>query len=400
MPHPILFLLGYLKLRIPAESAGAAVDIMGRASRIYRDFSFSDGWAFFECSLISARRTLSLLRQSGIEAEIYSRHGMPNLLWRYRHRYGIFAGAVIFLLITVLSSTVLWDVRVVGNVTADADDIKKELSACGLTLGMPIASIDTPTIETTVLIESDTIAWISINITGNVATAEIREAVPEPVENDYFSADVVAERDGVVEWFEDMGGNALVGIGDSVKKGDVLISGYYPEEEFVGERYTVARGKVFARTERDFSVSIPLTYDKKEYTGRKKCEKYIILFEKEVKIFGNSGNLYANCDTIDTIEYFELGRGVLLPFGVRTVEYSEYETVSAQRSRESAVELAYYRLRCLMADGVIDGMLTKKQIRADFREDSYELTCHAQYIENIARVVGTEERGPQTEGQN
>ena len=45
-----------------------------------------------------------------------------------------------------------------------------------------------------------------------------------------------------------------------------------------------------------------MKYDKKVYTGRKKIKKSLIFFEKEVKFFGNSRNLYASCDKIDVVE--------------------------------------------------------------------------------------------------
>ena len=115
------------------------------------------------------------------------------------------------------------------------------------------------------------------------------------------------------------------------------------------------------------------------------CFFCVSFFKKEVKFFENCGNLYGECDTIDTVEYFELPMGILLPFGVRTVRRLEYETVSAKRSRESAVELAFYILRCKMDGEVPEGNLMKKALSGSFTEKGYELTCRAEYIENIAR---------------
>ena len=68
-----------------------------------------------------------------------------------------------------------------------------------------------------------------------------------------------------------------------------------------GEALRLVRssGSVFALCEQDFCISVPMKYDKKVYTGRKKIKKSLIFFEKEVKFFGNSRNLYASCDKID-----------------------------------------------------------------------------------------------------
>ena len=388
MHSPLIFLLGYVRFRISHNDAARVVNILGRGGKIYRNFIFDGEYAFFECSFASYRSVYRICAEHGVKVEAVARRGIPYILYRYRHRYGVFIGAWLFVLITVLSSMVLWDIRIIGNSETDVEKIKADIRNCGLREGDLLFSINTPELENLVLIESDHVAWISINIIGTVAEIEIREEREEPQKEQFDYVDLVASRDGVIELFEQTRGNALVNIGDAVSKGDVLISGYYPADETVGERFAVAKGRVLARVKRDFSVSVPLEYEAKVYSEREKCEKFFIFFGKEIKFFGNSGNLYANCDTINTVDYFEMPKGVLLPFGVRTVRYMEYSTVGAKRSPQAAEELARYRLRCLMADGINDGILLRKNVRAVLKEDSFELVCQAEYIENIAERKG------------
>lgn len=390
MPHPLIFLFGYVRFSIPKDEAAEAVQIMSLAGKVYRNFSFIDEDALFDTPFFIYKKLLGIFEAHGLHATVESRHGLPHLAWKYRKRYGIFAGAILAAAMIVMSGMVVWNVRVVGNTSLDENQVKEALRKSGLDTGMWIWEIDTPVLENRILIENDEIAWISINIKGSLAEVEIREAVPEPPDEEMFSADLVATSDGVIEWFENTRGNSLVSAGDSVSKGDILVSGYYPADETVGERYTVAKGKVYARTVREFEVSVPLTYERKRYTGEQKSKKYLILFKKEVKIFGNSRNLWANCDTINTVEYFETPSGETLPFGVRTVRYAEYVTETVRRSEESAIELALYMLRCKMADGDIDGTLVKKEMSGEFRDGEYRLVCKAEYIENIAKVVERE----------
>lgn len=390
MPHPFIFLFGYVTFSLPKEEAAEAVELMSAMGRAYRNFTFSEDEACFDTSFFFHKRLLSVFQAHGLHAKVGSRHGLPHLAWKYRKRYGIFVGALISFVMIILSGMIVWNVRVVGNTSLDENQIKEALRKSGLRTGMWIWEIDTPVLENKILIENDEIAWISINIKGSVAEVEIREAVPEPPDGEFFSADLVAVRDGVVEWFENTRGNCLVEVGDTVSASDVLVSGYYPADESSGERYTVAKGKVYARTERVFEVSVPLTYERKRYTGEQKNKKYLVLFKKEVKFFGNSRNLWANCDTINTVEYFETPFGDTLPFGIRTVRYAEYVTETVKRSEESAIELALYMLRCRMADGDIDGTLVKKEIIGEFKDGEYRLVCKAEYIENIAKTVERE----------
>ena len=390
MLHPLRFLFGYVRISLPKDEAAEAVQIMALTGRTYRNFIFSGEEAIFDTPYFAYKKLIRIFDAHGIHAQIKSRHGLPCVAWKYRKRYGIFLGFAVSAIMMILSGMIVWNVRIVGNSRLDEARIKDALRESGLDVGMWIWDIDTPVLENKILIENDEIAWISINIKGSVAEVEIRESVPEPPDGNMLCADLVAASDGVVEWIEGARGNALVTAGDTVSAGDVLISGYYPADETVGERYAVARGKVYARTTRIFEISVPLTYERKRYTGEQKTKNYLVFFKKEVKIFGNSRNLWKNCDTINTVEYFETLLHDTLPFGIRTQRYLEYVTETVTRSEESAIELALYMLRCKMADGVFDGTLMKKEIIGEFVDGEYRLVCKAEYIENIAVTVERE----------
>ena len=390
MPHPLRFLFGYVRVSLPKDEAAEAVQIMALTGRAYRNFIFSGEEAIFDTPFFAYKKLLRIFDAHGIHSEVKSRHGLPHVAWKYRKRYGVFLGLAASAFMMILSGMIVWNIRVVGNSSLDEGQIKDALRQSGLDVGMWIWEIDTPVLENRILIENDEIAWISINIKGSVAEVEIRESVPEPPSEDMLCADVVALSDGVVEWIENARGNILVTAGDTVSAGDILISGYYPADDTVGERYAVAKGKVYARTTRYFEVSVPLTYERKRYTGAQKSKNYLVFFKKEVKIFGNSRNLWKNCDTINTVEYFETLSHDTMPFGIRTERYLEYVTETVTRSEESAIELALYMLRCKMADGVSDGTLVKKEITGEFVDGEYRLVCKAEYIENIAVTVERE----------
>ena len=386
MLHPLLFLVGYRRMRISRSYAGEVLNLCQHQGYVYRDFQFEGDCGYFLCSYRMAKKLMEACRDRGIPLAVEQDFGIPALLFRYRRRWGIFAGLALFLGIVFWSGQVVWSIRVDGNVELEEWEVIEQIELCGMGVGDRIRSLDTGIIENRVLIESDTISWISINMVGTVAQVEIREFIDE-CEKDppYVAANVVAERWGVIDHFEEVRGNVAVKIGDVVSERDLLIGGLY-DIEGGGIRYTCANGKVFARTERQFEEIIPLQYEKKEYTGRIKTEKYWIFFGKEGKFFGNRGNSNDSYDIINTIEYFELPGEVLLPVGIRTVRYVEYETVDAERTPAEAEELAYYRLRCEMENQIPEGELIRKRLTTSLDEDTYTLRCTANYIENIAQV--------------
>ena len=392
MWHPLLFWIGYERLRADRGYAGEIVNLCRTGGIFYRDFTFRGDYAEWICTLRHASRLREACRARGIPLVTAASCGLPALLRRYRRRYGIFAGVLLFCGILFCSGRVVWSVRVDGNRTLSDSAVIERLARCGLSVGDRIGELDTAIVENRVLIESDDISWISINLSGTVARVELREAIPYEESEDYAAANLVAARSGTVELFEDVRGNIAVKIGDTVAEGELLVGGLY-QIPTGGFRYTCARGRVLARTQRSFETEIPFRYEKKTYTGEVLVEKYLIFFKKEVKFFGNTGNCEGSCDTIDTVEYWELPGGVTLPVGIRTVRHRVYATQTAQRTPEEAMELAYERLRWQMESEVPQGNLLRKALSSELTDGAFILRCEAEYIEDIAQTQEIEIEG-------
>lgn len=378
------FLMGYRTLRIVASSAGEVMNLCRSRGFVYWNLRFCGEHICLDASPITAKKLLCACREHGISAVAENAHGLPSLLWRYRHRWGLAVGALCFAAIIFASSRVLWGIRVDGNSTVSDEEVLAELRASGLSLGCSLSELDTEVVENLVLIHSDEISWISVNLIGTVAHVELREVeeiVPE--EPTYDAANLVASRGGTIEMLEDVRGNVMVKPGDVVSEGELLVGGLY-DTAYGGLRYRCAGGKVYARTEYDFLVEIPKKTEQKRYTGRKKVEKSLIFFEKEIKFFGNSRNLPPTCDTIEMVEYLSFSDDAVLPFGIRTVSYREYELVETERSESEMLDAAYDALYEQMESEVPDGSLVRKRVTTEITDAAVVLRCRAEYLENIA----------------
>ena len=196
----------------------------------------------------------------------------------------------------------------------------------------------------------------------------------------------MASRDGQVEYLEIFSGVAAVSEGSAVRKGDLLISGVR-DSATEGFAVTRASGRVFAVTERQFAVEMPLAYEKKVEEKREKSEIYFIFFSKEIKIFKRDNPNGLNCDTIDTVEVSRLFGGVRLPFGIRTVSTVAYETAIESRSESEAMELAYYRLNMNITEALPDAQILNKTVTWESVGDKYVLKCKVRCIENIGETL-------------
>ncbi len=383
MIHPLLYVIGYCVVAVSEDDAVRLVNGAAMSGLVYHDMGARDGFRRFRVSPVACVRAEELCLSLGIRMTVQRRVGLPYLFARLVKRCGIVAGVLLCVAFACFSSRVVWDIKIVGNSAVSDEEIIGTLGECGFGVGSVIDELDIDRIENRFLIISDEISWISVNVLGTVAEVEVRETVTAEPSPDYVCSNLVAARSGrVVELFE-VRGDIQVELGEDVSEGQLLVSGVYGNEQ-TSMRFLRSKGQVLAQCDREFSVTVPLEYEKKVYTGEKKIKKSLIFFEKEVKFFGNSGNSYASCDTIEEVKYFDLFGLGKLPFGIRTVTVSEYVTETATMSEEQAAEEAVYLLWQRFGEQAPDAKVVGKTLSGTVDGGVYRLDALVRSVENIA----------------
>ena len=379
-------LLGYAEFTMCGHDAARALNTCISAGISHEKVSFSDEKITLKTSLLSAKKLKRLLESRNIEYEVRV-GGLPIFLSKYKRRYGLMAGALIFFFILFFSGRFVWDIRVSGNSTLTAAEVKAELAAVGFSKGCRIGTHDVDRITNSVLINSERIAWMSINMNGNVAYVQIREKVDAEGEfgkDTSGDSNIVAARDGIIEYVEVMRGSAAVTEGQSVKEGELLISGV--SESTHGEYRTEhALGRVYAITNRHFSVNIPLKFEKKVLSEPICTAKTVKFFSKYINIFKNYGNLGADCVKIEEEDSFSVFGLPDLPVSIISEKTMSYENINGTRSYEDASELAFFELSGLIENELASAELLQKTIRTEMTETAFLLECDVVCLENIAR---------------
>lgn len=336
---------------------------------------------------LSALKTLKKeADKRNISFAVEKQGGLPVLLGRYKRRYGIFAGIAIAIILVVLSRLFVWDVDVIGNESITSTQVKELLKDYGFGVGTYIPSVNTDKIENRLLIDSDKISWISINVIGNMAQVQIREYSNAENEIDVVKpANLVASKAGIVREVRIYRGNVIVGAGKYVEKGELLVSGLY-DSNILGYRYTRASGEVYAETVSEYFIEIPYEYEGAVYTGEEYCEKYLNFFDFSISISKNNRKEDALYDKIDIVENCSLPDGTKTPFDLRTVKYSKYEMQDMTRTPQEAEELAYFELSQRLSDMASDSVIIKKTVTPRVGEKSFSLYCVVVAIENIAEA--------------
>ena len=82
-------------------------------------------------------------------------------------------------------------------------------------------------------------------------------------------ANVISKYDGVVGYVNTFDGDSVVTDGDSVVKGQLLISGVVEDKNDLSNRFVKADGIVMAKTYgRAYQASVPLEYTERVYSGQ------------------------------------------------------------------------------------------------------------------------------------
>ena len=321
-------------------------------------------------------------RLTAAEIEFSERcFGLPFFLFAYRKRPGIFIGIALAIAIVFASGSVVWDIRVSGNSSVDTATVKRELALAGFDLGSSVRT-DVDRVSNSLLSRSDKISWLSINMSGTVAYVQIREEA-RFAEKDDSPCNLVASKDGTIERIESSCGTVCVEVGQSVKKGEILVSGVRGGK--LGNYDLVqASGEIFAIVSREFSVEVPLKYETQVPVSVKKGEKHINFFAKNIFFSKNSRKNTPKCVKIYMEENLSPPSLPSLPFGVVTEIITEYETVTKNRTQKEASDLAFAQLYRKMTSELTDADLMSKNIRCEMTEDCVRLYCTAVCSENIA----------------
>ena len=328
--------------------------------------------------------------KSRIRFELGSPLGIYGFIQRNRKKYGLIIAFILTCVIFFVSSGLVWDVRISGNETLPDYVIENALDDLGLGVGTPWRSIDKSAIEAELLLESDDIAWISVNRRGTVAYVEVIESENVGIrkENGPLYSNIVADRDGVIEEITVQSGRANVKIGDVVKKGDVLISGVIENEK--GVSFCRAQGYVRAEGACDVIAEAEREHVDKVVGNKKILYIKIVLFNFSINIFKNYGNYENTCDIIEEIREFALFDKYELPIRIEKAYAYEYTELTHIRSDNELTLAAKHQLDSKIYTVFKDADVLKLRTVGEFYDLGYRLTSRVVYSADIGKESAIE----------
>ena len=318
------------------------------------------------------------------------RLGFLNLAERYQKRVGLVIGFFLAVFLLIFSSLFVWDITVDGSDRIPEQTILDALENRGIYLGSFIPSVDTEIAEDFLILDVEGLSFVSIKLKGTVVQVEVREREKNTeIVDTQTPSNLIASIDGQIEALQITGGFITVKLGETVKKGQLLVSGII-DSAALGYRLVRARGKVLARTTLTYHTEVPYKTTEKIYTGKFFSEKSVKIFSKTIKLFRKDSICTSSCDKIESERRIYLFGLIKLPISVQETEYAEYEIVPKTRSQKEALAEAYRQLHILYEDDLSDAEILGKYTYFYENETSITLTQQIECIIDIAKEVKIE----------
>ena len=229
----------------------------------------SQGKITFSCDCEKAKEISQSLDSFEIPYE-KSMSGLWYYVKRLFSRTGLLAGVAGAIVLNTFFASLVWDIDIHGNTSVSDADIMRGLYRLGVYEGCAKRNVDIKSLTRDYMLGDDRLSFMHMNINGVRATVEVAEAVKKS-QNGNDKKDVcniVARCDGVIDRIDVYSGGREVENGQSVVKGQLLISSFF-ETRTVGHLLRRAKGTVFAHTEPVFEIHIP----KQKYLESPKSKK-------------------------------------------------------------------------------------------------------------------------------
>ncbi|MEG2455340.1 MAG: sporulation protein YqfD [Oscillospiraceae bacterium] len=345
-------------------------------------------------SQLDASRTGRLAERVCCTLTVLRRAGLPAFLCRFRKRYALLLGLGLALGTVCLCSRVILTVEVRGNRAVPSAEILMALGRQGVKPGAFGPEVDARQVAQGVLLELKELSFLSVNLHGTRAEVVVRERLPLPeIPDPRVPADIVAAASGIVTHIEVTKGQARVKEGDTVSRGETLISGTvelqppaYREVE-MGSLTVRAGGRVTARTWRTLSAQIPLTAPMKTLTGEEKSRFSLTILGSTINFYGKSGISAPMYDKIRKTKSFTLPGGQTLPLTITRERLRGYTLAPVPIDVEEGEALLRRTLADRLAALIGGGTVVKTDYTAAQSEKALTVTLLAECQEEIGRTV-------------
>ncbi len=276
--------------------------------------------------------------------------------------------------------------KVEGNQKIPDKRILESAEAAGIRFGSRSKLIRSEEVKNRMLAQLPDLQWVGINTSGCVATIHVEERNISSKNEEGISriSNVVALRDGIITNMSVRTGMPLVELGDSVKAGDVLVSGYSDYGlKIVAQN---ADAEVMGYTTRKYTFVTPIPIIRSREMQKKHVCYRLRIGKKVINFCNHSGILDALCVKMYSEDYWALPGGFRLPVSLTRVMCIYYDQRTDTVNNETAYQWLFAYGRAYAQKQMIAGQILDEVLNWDNSGECCQLEASYACHEMIGQV--------------
>ncbi|MEF2836807.1 MAG: sporulation protein YqfD [Oscillospiraceae bacterium] len=296
---------------------------------------------------------------------------------------------VLFLIIslTIYLPTRILFIEVEGNQILSDQEILSAAESCGISFGISRNQIRSEKTKNALLFQLPELQWAGINTVGCRAVISVRERISTNLTgNETVISNLVADQDAYILSSTVTSGTALVHPGDSVAKGQILISGYIDNGFHI--RALRAGGEILGLTKRHLSAVMP---SKSLNILEQTTTKYnisLIIRKKRINLWKDSRISDTCCGRMYEEYFVSLPGGYQLPVAICIDRYLAYQIEGHDIPQEDAYSGLKDFSEAYLKKQMIAGTILRKHHKIIAADNLYRLTSNY----TCSEMIGREER--------
>jgi len=274
-------------------------------------------------SIKQLKQVSAIIDKRGDKITITNHWGIYWYIKAFFKRPVLLIGLILYLFLVAYLPTRIFFISVEGNKLISATQILEAAEGCGLKFGCTRREIRSEMIKNMLLDSISDLSWAGINTKGCCAIILVKEKNMSS-SHDYseMTQGIYAAKDGLIRSITVTRGNALCKVGEGVKKGQLLISGYV--DCGIKIRADGAEGEIVAETLRKETFVTPAKAQSRNEIVKEYTQYSIMAGKKLIKLQNSSGISPIRCAKIRKIKYLTLPGGFQLPIALIKETISVY----------------------------------------------------------------------------
>jgi similar to stage IV sporulation protein len=306
------------------------------------------------------------------------RRGFVFKAARYRKRYGIFAGIIAGFIMIFFLSNITMKINIAGNESMSDTTVRAVLEEQGIFIGSYLPNVNLRAAEREIVAGVEGVAWAGIKRSGPIVSVEIAEMSGKPpMTPTNMPCNIVSTKDAQIVKIGSVPMGMLVPmLGDTVKKGELLVSGVI-EGKLQNSYYVHALAQITGRYRERLTFNQKLTGEEIAYKSRY-MRRSLYVFGKRIPLYPG-GDPPENAETDEETNLFNLF-SLELPIGIINTEIRPYTAVPKTYTETEAVALLDEKIARYEANFITDEGVTIIDRETRYVTDGETVSVTVDYV--------------------